>query len=817
MRRVSLVLLAAAAGGCPANGSGGRDAAPRPGTGQPASTAPATPPPPEPGAVALTEDMAAPYFASGPAAQAAARFALEDWSAARRGFAAILKKEKDPAARARLWLMVALCDASLGQHAAAAAGFEKALGGLAALADWIHYQAARSHFMAHQPGKALAHARQVAAASIVGADAELLVGDILRARGNWAATAAHYEKYLTERPEGIRLAEARFRLGEALERRGKSEEAFALYRKVTVAAPLGRWAGDASARIDAILSRKKADERTALAQLSAAELIERGMVYFDSMRNPESEADFEAALAAPGLDSEMRCVAAFHRAQSVFKQRDRTRAAPLFDEATAACEKTQNRDLLVKSSYQAGRSYANIGKHDLALARYERAEKDAGPEHSYGDDARMRQAEEQLDLGNQEKVTELLATLPTDYPKGDVKAEATWRLAWRDYKDGKYEQAIGWLKKQIALVPIDDNYFAEGQAQYWIGRSYERLKKPKEALAAYQQAVRLYPMSYYALLALNRMRERYGDAFNALVAEIKAPPAGWNPSQASFKFRPRALYGSPGFTRALEFLRLGLGDQAEAELRRLGMAPPPGKDRVDDPDLIDKIWATAFLYHGAGRHGQALWATRWHVLDYRRQWPVGANRARWDIAYPKGWWGLLDRHAKLQGYPTELLIAFVREESGFNPLLESWANAIGLTQMIAPTAKRFAKGTGIEVSRAALRDPEKNVTIGSRFLKFLVDKFEKRVALVVPSYNAGEGATIKWLRLRGDWPMDEFAEEIPYDETRNYSKRVIATYFTYSYLKDGTIPEMPNDIPASFVPPGGAKPTDASNKRLKGN
>jgi hypothetical protein len=57
------------------------------------------------------------------------------------------------------------------------------------------------------------------------------------------------------------------------------------------------------------------------------------------------------------------------------------------------------------------------------------------------------------------------------------------------------------------------------------------------------------------------------------------------------------------------------------------------------------------------------------------------------------------------------------------------------------------------------------VTIGSRFLKFLVDKFEKRVALVVPSYNAGEGATMKWLRLRGDWPADEFAEEIPYDET----------------------------------------------------
>src|SRR6185503_1236175 len=126
------------------------------------------------------------------------------------------------------------------------------------------------------------------------------------------------------------------------------------------------------------------------------------------------------------------------------------------------------------------------------------------------------------------------------------------------------------------------------------------------------------------------------------------------------------------------------------------------------------------------------------------------------------------------------------------------------------------KGTGIEVNRAALRDPEKNVTIGSRFLKFLVDKFEKRVALVVPSYNAGEGAAMKWLRVRGDWPMDEFAEEIPYDETRNYSKRVIATFFAYSYLKDGTIPQMPNAIPPELIPGGKVTgPAAAPHKRIK--
>ena len=814
--RLALILGLSACSGT----NGGRDAAPAtpavvPGPAVP--VAPAKPPPPEAGGVALTEDMAQPYFSEGAAGAAAARFALEDWKAARKGFASALgeavKKKAAPEERARLELMIALSDVKLGQDAAAAARFVKLVAALPLLADWLHFQAADAYYAAHQADKALEHARAVGPDSIAAMDAELLVGDILRGRGDRRAVAAHYRKYLTDHPKGIRLAEARFRLAQALDgERGNAEaaaEALALYRKVMTAAPLSRWAAEAQGALSG---------RAGVAPLSAADLIERGTEYFDSMRNKESEADFHAALTAPGLDAETACVASFHYAQSIFKQRDRTRAAPLFDAAYEACSKSSNQDLLVKASYQAGRSYSNIGKHDVAVLRYERAEKDAGPEHSFGDDARLRQAEEHLDLGNQDKVGQLLSTIPTKYPKGDMKAEAMWRLAWRDYKDGKLKEAIGWLKKQIEVAPIDDNYYAEGQAQYWMARSLEQLKKPAEAAAQYEEVLRIYPLSYYALLALNRLREDHPERFKAAVETMTAAPAGWDPSQPAFAFRERVLWGSDGFRRALEFLRLGLGEEAEHELRVLGLGPPGGKARIDDPDEQDKLWAMAFLYHGAGRYGHSHWVTRWHILDFKRQWPVGANRARWDISYPKAWWGLLDKHASQLGYPTELLISFVREESAFDPLRESFANAIGLTQMIQPTAVRFAKGTGISVNRDALRDPEKNVTIGSRFLKFLHDKFQGRVALIVPSYNAGEGATTRWLKERGDWSMDEFSEEIPYDETRNYSKRVIATFFAYSYLKDGTIPQMPNAIPTDLIPGGKVTgPVGPPHKRIKGN
>src|SRR5690606_41532771 len=91
--------------------------------------------------------------------------------------------------------------------------------------------------------------------------------------------------------------------------------------------------------------------------------------------------------------------------------------------------------------------------------------------------------------------------------------------------------AIAWLKKQIEVMPIDDNYWAEGQPQYWMGRAYDRLKRPAEAAAAYEQAVKLYPLSYYAQLAPNRLREKHPERLAALRAEIAPQPDGWDPSQ----------------------------------------------------------------------------------------------------------------------------------------------------------------------------------------------------------------------------------------------------------------------------------------------
>ncbi|MBI4508495.1 MAG: transglycosylase SLT domain-containing protein [Deltaproteobacteria bacterium] len=749
-----------------------------------------------------------PLFSEGPLARAIAHVAKEEWQAARELLIAHLDEKRAPqdeTTKARVNFLLATCDSNLSRWRQAASGFDQVPRALPLLADHAYFGAARAYYFLHELESAEDRARKVASDSLLADERRLLLGDIQRAKGDWASVEALYREHLASSP--LRRAEARFRLAEALEKLGRGVPgALSLYRELQIDAPLEAWARRAKERFDVLITQVPEQERASYRELTAAEYIRRGMVYFDAMRNPESEVDFASALTAKGLDADTECVARYHRAQSVFKQRQRARSAPLFDEATSACARTKNADLQVRSAYQAGRGWMNDPSPDAiqqAIARFDRAEK-WHPDHTFADDARLRQAEAWAELekkqvpGAADKITELLSTLPATYPEGDMRAEALWRLAWRAFRAGRYDEAISWLDKQVAAVPHDDNYYAEGQAQYWKGRALAMQGKRAEAEEAYEACIREYPLSYYSLHALNRLREMNAPQFEKLIAELKKPPAGNGEPSSSPK--ASVVLDQPGHGRAIELLRLGLGSQAERELARLGLKVPPGKKKVTDPLQLEKLRFTALLFDRAGRYDKSHWILRWFVLGYKRAWPTDANRALWEVAYPKGYWHVLEPAAKAQGYEPELLISFVREESAFDPVRESFANAIGLTQMIFPTARRFGKGLGFPITRENLRDPDKNAAIGSRFLSFLIKHYGGALGLVVPAYNAGEGAVGRWLCERGDHALDEFAEAIPFDETRNYSKRVLNTYFVYSYLRDGTVPTLPNVIPKGVIP-----------------
>jgi soluble lytic murein transglycosylase len=135
--------------------------------------------------------------------------------------------------------------------------------------------------------------------------------------------------------------------------------------------------------------------------------------------------------------------------------------------------------------------------------------------------------------------------------------------------------------------------------------------------------------------------------------------------------------------------------------------------------------------------------------------------------------------------PEPLTWAIMREESAFNPDAKSRANAIGLMQLLVGTARLVSRGPSAPataVDEAALHKPELSIAIGARLLGSLRASFSADKALAIAAYNGGAGAVRRWLAERGADDFDVFVEHIPYDETRNYLKWVLASEAAYAYL-----------------------------------
>jgi len=109
----------------------------------------------------------------------------------------------------------------------------------------------------------------------------------------------------------------------------------------------------------------------------------------------------------------------------------------------------------------------------------------------------------------------------------------------------------------------------------------------------------------------------------------------------------------------------------------------------------------------------------------------------------------------------------------------SRAGARGLMQLIPATARSMAGERGLRFNaEALLDDPDVNLELGATFLAGLVAEFgDPRLALA--AYNAGPKRLRQWWRSRRTDDLEVFVEQIPFDETRHYVKRVVLAWDEY--------------------------------------
>ena len=145
------------------------------------------------------------------------------------------------------------------------------------------------------------------------------------------------------------------------------------------------------------------------------------------------------------------------------------------------------------------------------------------------------------------------------------------------------------------------------------------------------------------------------------------------------------------------------------------------------------------------------------------------------------------------------MYGLMRQESRFIMGAKSVAGASGLMQLMPATAKWVAKKIGLnDYHHGRVTDLDTNVALGTNYLKIVLDELYNHQALASAAYNAGPGRPRRWRDVK---PMEAavFAESIPFNETRDYVKKVISNAVYYQALFTGKPASIKDRLPV--IPP----------------
>ncbi len=155
-----------------------------------------------------------------------------------------------------------------------------------------------------------------------------------------------------------------------------------------------------------------------------------------------------------------------------------------------------------------------------------------------------------------------------------------------------------------------------------------------------------------------------------------------------------------------------------------------------------------------------------------------------NLIFPLQYTNIIEKNANSFSVPKELIYSIIRQESAFNPMARSPADAFGLMQVLGKPNFSSSKLNKLKQPED-LYHPEINIQYGTYLLSSLLKKYNGRCSLAAASYNAPESAVKKWIATAKKQNLQdsfEFIEDIPYEETRVYVKLVLRNFAFYQRL-----------------------------------
>ncbi len=358
----------------------------------------------------------------------------------------------------------------------------------------------------------------------------------------------------------------------------------------------------------------------------------------------------------------------------------------------------------------------------------------------------------------------LFATAPTP----DDQRAILWRAGVAAVRARRFDRALTNLRSLIERGPGGDLALA---AQYWLGVAHEQRGDLTAAARAFEPLAMNYPYHYYGLTARRRLAEIRGRPDAGLDAPdpIDFPRLTLSPAS-----RERAE-----FRAAMALARAGSIEDAAWYLRRL-------LDRSRGDRGLALLAARASSE--AGDHASASRVLFNHFTAYFNRPARGLPDDFLPMAFPRPFWDTVVESARRHGADPVLLVSLMRRESRFDPLARSAVGAVGLLQIMPYTAEALAERAGVSeilaaaIDDATLAEPRVNIAIAARLNADLLELFDGARLPVIASYNAGEDRAGDWWAAARGLRDDFFVDSIPYTETRNFAREVVANYAAYERI-----------------------------------
>jgi soluble lytic murein transglycosylase len=679
-------------------------------------------------------------------AQASQALADGDAASAELAARAALVARQDgggAAARAELALGLALRDE--GRFGEAAASLARAAPRLAdpVLADHARFELAQAQFYGGHPGAAAALFAEVAgqADGPLARRARWREADALLEAGAPRLAARAYEALLAYDPGAPAAPGARLALASALRQAGEEAKAIATYRALWIefpADPAGRAAGHALhlwRKAGGNVPMATPDDRllraSKIMELALPRRVLTALDRLDAMSPPPAAAARSALLRAFALLQLGRREQAEARARTIAADPDpglRAGAELVLARAAARADRLE----------EAAARY-----RDLAKTRAPVPGLSPNQQRDLPEDAAFLACWLYYDAGAYARAAKLLGAYARTHAASRRAEDARWFEAWSLYHLGRTAAARKALARlgRGALAPA---------ALYWQARLARGAKAQRRL---YRKVLaEAPPGSWYALLAAGR-----------LAALGEQPPALPPVPPSVVPDGPGPGATGDALDRAARLLGAGLPGEAIGELRILAA----GRGSRGAAPVI------AQLAQAAGDADVPFRLARDQLAPSRRA-------QRW--AYPLAFPDLLPAAAAEAGIDPYLYLAVMRRESSFRPDARSGAGAVGLVQLIPPTAERLGAVNGLPPSRVReLELPAVSVPLGAAYLALLTERFVDP-AVVLAAYNGGPVAVGAWAKEKAGVPLDVWVEDIPFRETRHYVKNVFADAVMYRAL-----------------------------------